>query len=77
MAEVDKITGEILLSSEDKEAMGMCDHVCTSNCRREGCNCECGEFHGEDKDPDGTVDRAVDGEIETAILSETKEDTVF
>jgi len=23
-----------------------CDHVCTSNCRREGCNCECGEWHG-------------------------------
>ena len=22
-----------------------CDHSCTSNCRREGCNCECGEFH--------------------------------
>lgn len=22
-----------------------CDHVCTSKCRRTGCNCECGEFH--------------------------------
>ncbi len=22
-----------------------CDHICTSNCRREGCNCECGEWH--------------------------------
>lgn len=22
-----------------------CDHMCTSNCRREGCNCNCGEFH--------------------------------
>jgi aspartokinase len=22
-----------------------CDHVCTSNCRREGCNCKCGEHH--------------------------------
>lgn len=22
-----------------------CFHVCTSNCRREGCNCECGEYH--------------------------------
>ncbi len=22
-----------------------CTHQCTSNCRREGCNCECGEFH--------------------------------
>lgn len=23
-----------------------CDHMCSGNCRREGCNCECGEFHG-------------------------------
>ena len=23
-----------------------CDHMCTSNCRREGCNCGCGEYHG-------------------------------
>ena len=22
-----------------------CDHSCTSDCRREGCNCLCGEFH--------------------------------
>ena len=22
-----------------------CDHVCTSECRRSGCNCVCGEFH--------------------------------
>lgn len=28
-----------------------CVHACTSNCRREGCNCECGEYHdGLDKD---------------------------
>lgn len=25
-----------------------CDHQCTSNCRREGCNCSCGEYHNED-----------------------------
>ena len=24
-----------------------CFHACTSNCRREGCNCECGEYHGK------------------------------
>jgi hypothetical protein len=24
-----------------------CDHVCSGNCRRVGCNCECGEFHQE------------------------------
>lgn len=22
-----------------------CDHVCTSDCRREGCECLCGEYH--------------------------------
>lgn len=22
-----------------------CGHVCSSNCRREGCNCICGEYH--------------------------------
>jgi hypothetical protein len=23
----------------------VCDHACTSNCRRNGCNCACGEYH--------------------------------
>lgn len=23
----------------------VCDHQCTSDCRRKGCNCDCGEFH--------------------------------
>lgn len=22
-----------------------CHHICTSNCRRQGCNCKCGEWH--------------------------------
>lgn len=22
-----------------------CKHECTSNCRRNGCNCACGEYH--------------------------------
>jgi len=22
-----------------------CEHVCSGNCRREGCNCLCGEWH--------------------------------
>jgi len=22
-----------------------CNHACTSNCRREGCNCDCGNSH--------------------------------
>jgi hypothetical protein len=24
-----------------------CDHVCSGECRRSGCNCQCGEFHQE------------------------------
>jgi hypothetical protein len=27
------------------EKQPYCDHACTSNCRREGCNCLCGEWH--------------------------------
>lgn len=23
----------------------LCAHVCTSDCRNEGCNCACGEYH--------------------------------
>ena len=23
----------------------VCDHMCSSDCSREGCNCECGEDH--------------------------------
>ena len=26
----------------------VCDHVCSGNCRRVGCNCECGEWHNEE-----------------------------
>ena len=42
-----------------------CEHDCTSNCRREGCNCECGEYHDtyEPKDIpgfEGTLE-ALDG----------------
>lgn len=22
-----------------------CEHQCTSECRRSGCNCDCGEYH--------------------------------
>lgn len=22
-----------------------CKHECSSNCRKEGCNCSCGEYH--------------------------------
>lgn len=27
------------------QAIEQCEHQCISNCRREGCNCDCGEFH--------------------------------
>ena len=27
-----------------------CDHICSGNCRRVGCNCECGEWHCDPKD---------------------------
>lgn len=27
-----------------------CDHVCSGNCRRVGCNCLCGEFHDTHED---------------------------
>jgi len=27
--------------------LDFCDHVCSGNCRRVGCNCECGEWHDE------------------------------
>jgi hypothetical protein len=36
-----------------------CDHECTSNCRRNGCNCECGEFHVS-----GTIDDLTEREVE-------------
>jgi hypothetical protein len=39
-----------------------CDHVCTSECRRSGCNCTCGEFHN------GSVFEAVD-RIEAHLAS--------
>ena len=29
----------------------VCEHMCTSNCRREGCNCNCGEYHEITNEP--------------------------
>lgn len=46
-----------------------CDHDCTSDCRREGCNCLCGEYH----------DSATAEEIKESLadeLRETRIDTV-
>lgn len=30
---------------ESMEAVRSCDHMCSGNCRRDGCNCACGEWH--------------------------------
>ena len=27
-----------------------CDHQCSGNCRRNGCNCNCGEYHLNDEE---------------------------
>lgn len=29
----------------------ICTHQCSGNCRREGCNCLCGEYHCDPKEP--------------------------
>lgn len=29
---------------------GKCDHQCSGNCRRVGCNCQCGEYHTTEKE---------------------------
>lgn len=43
-------------------AKGDCDHICTSDCRREGCNCDCGEYHKHDDERDWDLE-AKDMEI--------------
>ena len=30
-----------------QELIQECDHICSGNCRRNGCNCACGEWHDE------------------------------
>lgn len=35
---------------ENFESADFCDHICTSNCRREGCNCDCGEYHQDEEE---------------------------
>lgn len=47
----DKIMNTIVWGGQEKTPQieythPDCEHACTSNCRREGCNCECGEWHG-------------------------------
>lgn len=40
-----------------RELIQECGHVCTSNCRREGCNCECGEYHGYQQEQFSAIKR--------------------
>ena len=48
-----KCSGELCIVCGYKEKIEKeythpdCEHNCTSNCRREGCNCLCGEYHGK------------------------------
>ena len=41
-----------------------CKHDCTSNCRRNGCNCECGEYHMNDKEYDEAMQERECAEFE-------------
>lgn len=54
--EIEKLAEQLKQDIEDsKKARGevfnkiwgitTCDHICTGNCRRVGCNCDCGEWH--------------------------------
>lgn len=41
---MDDLQEEDFIIPEEEETL--CDHICTGNCRREGCNCDCGgEWH--------------------------------
>ncbi len=40
----------LTLQSKQKNHMENCEHICSGNCRRVGCNCECGEYHGVEND---------------------------
>ena len=42
--------GIIYQTNEAEEGEIECHHVCSGSCRREGCNCEHGEWHEEPVD---------------------------
>lgn len=50
--------GEEEEGTNEVRAIQNCQHMCSSNCRREGCNCGCGEWHAtlEAKFPQETID---------------------
>ena len=37
----------MIITSGLKINMENCEHICSGNCRRVGCNCLCGEWHEE------------------------------
>lgn len=39
-----------------------CEHKCSGNCRRNGCNCKCGEYHCDTCNGTGIVEILGDGE---------------
>lgn len=52
-ADIYRYIYEDSVNEEELEALGLgkdCDHECTSQCRREGCNCDCGPNHDFEKD---------------------------
>lgn len=52
-----------MIQVKNKTGQPDCDHVCSGNCRRNGCNCECGEFHGkfeEEKESGITLKKGTD-----------------
>jgi hypothetical protein len=48
VAEASEVLNELVLE---------CDHICSGNCRRNGCNCECGEWHNEQQDKFAEIKR--------------------
>jgi hypothetical protein len=46
-----------------------CDHVCSGDCRRTGCNCNCGEFHVS-----STVDEMTEEELQNFESDRTSAD---
>jgi len=41
---------------EVEEDNDKCSHICTSNCRRVGCNCQCGNYHCSECGGEGFVE---------------------
>ena len=54
--------------------MEYCNHACSSNCRRNGCNCNCGEYHlatKEEQEKQFNEDREEDRKMSEKELFDT------